>query len=87
MPDSAFFAPWSLGARVCPGKKFSQVEFVAVLLHMLADWRIETVRGEGEAETEARERVLNVLERKTFNVSVHLVRPEEVRLRFVRREV
>ncbi|KAF2025334.1 hypothetical protein EK21DRAFT_15519, partial [Setomelanomma holmii] len=57
VPESAFFAPWGLGPRVCPGKKFRQVEFVAVLARILAEWRVEIVRNKGEEELEARARL------------------------------
>ncbi|KAH7067669.1 putative cytochrome P450 [Paraphoma chrysanthemicola] len=85
VPEGVLFAPWSLGARVCPGKKFSQVEFVAVLARIVADWRVDIVKIESVGEEEAKMRALDVLADKKFNVSVHLVRPGDVELVFVRR--
>jgi len=75
VPDGVLYTPWSVGPRLCPAKKFSQVEFVSVLARVLAQWRVE-----GE-----REQLMGVLESKYFNVSAHLKRPEEGRVRFVRR--
>jgi cytochrome P450 len=32
--------PWTVGPRVCPGKKFSQVEFVAVIARLFQKERL-----------------------------------------------
>ncbi|KAF1847237.1 putative cytochrome P450 [Cucurbitaria berberidis CBS 394.84] len=84
VPEGPLYAPFMMGPRVCPGKKFSQVEFVAVLARVLMDWRVEVVRGVGESEEHARLRLMSVVEEKKFNVSAHLKRPEDARVRFVR---
>lgn len=80
------YAPWMVGPRACPAKKFSQVEFCAIMVELLAEWRVELLRGEGESQEKARERVGRVLsEEKYFNVSAHLKRPEAAGVRLVRR--
>lgn len=43
-PEGAVFVGWVFGARVFPGTKFSQVEFVAVVAHLLLLYRVELVR-------------------------------------------
>lgn len=86
VPQGPLYAPFMMGPRVCPGKKFSQVEFVAVLARVLAGRRVEVVREGGETEEDARRRLLSVVEEKKFNVSAHLKRPEDAKVRFVRRE-
>ncbi|KAJ9602782.1 hypothetical protein H2200_012562 [Cladophialophora chaetospira] len=40
-PPGAAFVAWSVGPRICPGKKFSQVEFTAVLSLLVANYRLE----------------------------------------------
>lgn len=85
--DSAapLFMPWLFGPRVCPGKKFGQVEFVAVVAHILSMYRIEldtSVHGGIEA---ARSHLQTVLDDKYFNVSTHIKKPESASLRFVPR--
>lgn len=85
VPEGPVFAPFMLGPRVCPGKKFSQVEFVAVLARVMTDWRVEVVRNPGESEELARRRLLSVVDDKIFHISAHLRRPEAAALRFVRR--
>lgn len=85
VPDTGLYLPWMAGPRVCPGKKFSQVEFVGMLAAILSRWKVEAAREEGESEEEARRRLMEVLKDKYFNVSAHLKRPEEGGVRFVRR--
>jgi cytochrome P450 len=76
VPEGPVYAAWMMGPRVCPGKKFSQVEFVAVLAAVLKQWRVKV---------EGRERLMSVLARKRFNVTCHIERPEEGCVRFVKR--
>ncbi|KAF2218435.1 cytochrome P450, partial [Elsinoe ampelina] len=40
-PDGMSFIAWVAGPRVCPGKKFSQVEFVSVIFSLLSEYTIE----------------------------------------------
>ncbi|KAF7197265.1 Cytochrome P450 monooxygenase [Pseudocercospora fuligena] len=85
VPENVLYLPWMAGPRVCPGKKFSQVEFVGLMADILKSWRVETVRKEGESEEMAREKLLSVLDEKYFHVSCHLKRPGMGEVRFVRR--
>jgi cytochrome P450 len=56
-PDiSAHFLPWAWGQRVCPGKRFSQVEIVAVLAALFRDWKVGIVPERGESLEEGRAR-------------------------------
>ncbi|KAK5453338.1 hypothetical protein LTS15_006523 [Exophiala xenobiotica] len=55
--EAGSFVPWNLGPRICPGKKFSQVEFTRVIFTLFANGsRVELVnsnhRAQGESETE-----------------------------------
>lgn len=85
VPEGVLFVPWIMGPRVCPGKKFSQVEFVAVVAELLTKYRVELLAEPGETQTATRERVLKVMEEKYFNVSSHFRKPEAAGLRFVPR--
>ena len=60
-PKPGTFLPWSLGPRVCPGRKFSQVEFVAVVSRLLWRHRVRPKQLEGEALEDAQRRVLKVV--------------------------
>jgi cytochrome P450 len=51
------FLPWATGQRVCPGKKFSQVEMVAVLAIFFRDYTLQPVSRDGESMEQARRRI------------------------------
>ncbi|KAG9664695.1 putative cytochrome P450, partial [Aureobasidium melanogenum] len=85
VPDGVLFFPWTGGPRICPGKKFSQVEFVAMVANILSRYRVEPVAQGNESQLQARERLLSVLDDKYFNISAHLKRPEDAAVRFVPR--
>ncbi|KAF3014750.1 hypothetical protein E8E14_009740 [Neopestalotiopsis sp. 37M] len=57
MPVRGAFLGWSDGARDCPGKKFSQVEFVATIATLFLNWRVDPVTAKGENIDAARHRV------------------------------
>lgn len=87
-PDtSEHYLTWAWGQRVCPGKRFSQVELVAVLAALLRDWKVEVVPESGETEEGARKRAWECsLKVDHEGHMLHeMVNPESVGLRWVRR--
>jgi cytochrome P450 len=54
---SEYFMPWAWGQRVCPGKRFSQVELVAVLAALFRNWRVEPVLENRETMEQAQDRI------------------------------
>ena len=74
------FLPWADGARNCPGKKFSQVEFVAVLATIFREWQVRPATLEGESIKQARERVLGVVNDSHVVLTLAMKRPESVEL-------
>lgn len=84
-PVKGSFIPWGDGPRVCPGRKFSQVEFVAVVASMLWKHRIEVVPEEGEGFAEAKARILDVMEDAAEGVTLFMKNPERVTVRVVER--
>lgn len=68
-PKGTFFA-WSEGLRSCPGKKFAQVEFVAVMVGLFGNNVVEPIPNPDESVASARERVLRVV--KDSNVELLL---------------
>ncbi len=62
VPLKGTYFPWSDGPQNCPGKKFAQVEFVAVLACLFRDHRVHVVLKDGEDFQKAQERVLAVAE-------------------------
>ncbi|KAF5710523.1 cytochrome P450 monooxygenase 3A7 [Fusarium mundagurra] len=80
MPTGAFL-PWAAGPRVCPGKKFSQVEFVAVMACLLKDYTVEP-DAEGDHLKEAASRALmEEAKQSSFNFLLKVKHPEKIKLR------
>ncbi|KIW20203.1 hypothetical protein PV08_00778 [Exophiala spinifera] len=77
-PPGAVYFPWASGPRICPGKKFSQVEFVAVIAVLLRSYRIKPLIIEGKMKTEkdARAALIEVMEDSRTRVTVNMRHPE-----------
>lgn len=80
----AYF-PWSSGGRVCPGKKFSQVEVLAFVSSLLRDYRLEVVPEGLETEEQARERCFEVIQDSETQITLQMRRSDTVYLRAVKR--
>jgi hypothetical protein len=79
--------PWAWGQRVCPGKRFSQVELVAALAALFRDWRVEVVPEGQESLEQARKRAWETsLKVDHEGHMLHeMVNPQSVGLKWVRR--
>ena len=71
---------------MCPGKKFSQVEFVAVIASLLQDHRVRLVLMSGESQNDALERTLKVVKDSDMEVAVRMNHPERLRMRWKRKQ-
>lgn len=82
--ESGFYA-WGLGPRICPGMKFSQVEFTAVLANIVKKVKVGLVvdKNEGEALWEReKHRIMDVLGDSCADpLLLHIRKPEGLRLR------
>jgi len=86
-PRKGSFIAWSEGLRICPGKKFSQVEFVASMAAIFRDWYVEPLLEEGESLEVARKRVLKLVEEDTGQVLLlQMLHPERAPLVWKRRQ-
>lgn len=81
-PVPGSFVPWAHGPRICPGKKFSQVEFVAVISCLLQRHRVELVLLEGESPAQASERILKLVDDSELEVTLKMRHLGEVKLRW-----
>lgn len=61
-PKRCTWIPFSEGYRGCLGKKFAEVEFVAVLTVLLRRKKVSILRLEGETEEMARARAQNLVD-------------------------
>lgn len=85
-PKKGTFLGWSEGARDCPARKFSQVEFVATVATLLRDWKVEPVQLDGESPDDARRRVLNLIKEDSGPVLLlQMLHPERASLAWKRR--
>lgn len=85
-PREGAFLGWSEGARHCPAKKFSQVEFVATIAVLMRDWRVDPVPLEGEDAAQARRRVQKAIEEDCGAVLLlQMLHPERIPLEWSRR--
>ncbi|KAI1401991.1 putative cytochrome P450 [Hypoxylon fuscum] len=85
-PRRGTFVGWSEGARDCPGRKFSQVEFVATIASLFRDWRVDPLIFKGETIETARERVLDLIKTDSAMVLLQqMLHPEKAPLVWSRR--
>jgi cytochrome P450 len=85
-PDTTTsFFPWSFGKQVCPGKRFSQVELVAVLAALFRSHRLEIVPEDGESGKEARKRVQRLAEDVELRLLNEMREPEKIGMKWARR--
>ncbi|KAF2194758.1 cytochrome P450 [Zopfia rhizophila CBS 207.26] len=80
-PKKGTYLPWSDGPQNCPGLKFSQVEFVAVLACLMKAHRIRAVKLGGESDEELRKRIMLVVEDCDFQMLLRMRDPDRVQVR------
>ncbi|CAI6337409.1 unnamed protein product [Periconia digitata] len=85
MNEHGAYIPWGEGNRSCPGKKFAQVEHVAVMVSMFRDHVIGVKRWEGESAENARERARGALRDSGMKLLLQMLRPEKTPLVWERR--
>ena len=83
-PKGVYFA-WSEGPRGCPGKKFSQVEFVATMATLFRSHRVDPVPKQGETLDQARHRVLEVVKDTRMQLLLQMRDPNSVAVTWSRR--
>ena len=80
------FVGWSGGARNCPGRKFSQVEFVGVLVGLFRSFRVKPLPQAGEDDATARARLLEQIQKDSgMRLLLQMLHPEKAVLQWTRR--
>jgi cytochrome P450 len=82
MPSHGAYLPWAEGNRACPGKKFAQVEHVAVMVAMFRDHCVAPMRRNGENQEAARMRVEATLKDTGMKLLLQMLHPEKTPLRW-----
>ncbi|KAL2833611.1 cytochrome P450 [Aspergillus pseudoustus] len=85
IPRRGSYLPWSDGGRGCLGKRFSQIEFLAVMTVIFRAYRVELAVEEGMDWNGARMRAQRVLDGSLTLPTLTMQQP--VPLRFVRRDL
>lgn len=83
-PRKGAYLAWADGPQVCPGMKFSQVEFVAVFACIFQSCRIETVKLGVEDDEAMRARVMRVVNDCDFQLLLRMKDAEKVQLKCVK---
>jgi cytochrome P450 len=84
-PPENTYVPWGAGPRVCPGKKFSQVEFVAAIASLIRDHRVMPWVQAGETEQQARDRLMEVIGDSDMTLAMQVNHPERLKVRWEKR--
>ncbi|KAF2248737.1 cytochrome P450 monooxygenase-like protein [Trematosphaeria pertusa] len=84
-PVKGSYLPWGEGLRACPGKKFAQVEHVAVMAAIFRDHCVMPVKEAGEDDAAARLRVLNVVNDSGMVLLLQMFHPEKAALQWKKR--
>ena len=80
------FVGWSGGARNCPGRKFTQVEFVGVLVALFQHHKVHPVALDGESEEMARARLCDQIAYDTgMRLLLQMLHPEKAVLQWTKR--
>lgn len=79
-PAANTYFPWSDGPQSCPGKKFIQVEGVAVLATLLKTHRLSVLENKGESHGAARNRLLDCVNCVNMEVILRMQNPDSVKL-------
>jgi hypothetical protein len=74
------------GAQNCPGKKFSQVTFVATIASLFQFHRVEALCDEGEDKEALQKRLRKTVEETSHGVLLRMKDADSVRLSWVRAE-
>ena len=76
------FLPWSDGNRACPGRKFGQVEHVALMASVFRNHKVEAVPEKGESTEQTRKRIMSVVNDSGMVLNVQINHPERAWLRW-----
>jgi cytochrome P450 len=84
-PPRGTYFPWSDGPQNCPGKKFSEVEAVAVIAHLFSGHCLMPQKLANESDKEARKRTLDCANDVNMEMLLRMVDADRVRLSCIAR--
>ena len=80
VPNKGVYLPWSDGIRSCPGRKFGQVEHVALMAAVFRAHRVAAKKEVGESDARTRERIETVIADSGFVLNIKMLHPERAEL-------
>ncbi|KAI3392482.1 hypothetical protein diail_5646 [Diaporthe ilicicola] len=80
MPSKHIFFPWGEGPQICPGKRFAEVEEVAVYASIFKGHRLLVKREAGESDDAAHRRIDSCLNDVDLEMLVRLKDADRVKL-------
>lgn len=85
-PVPGSFIPWADGPRSCVGRKFSQVEFVAVLATLFSQYRVRPVLRAGESEADGQRALQSMVDNSAISaITLQMREPKKRALRWEKR--
>ncbi|KAF2122171.1 cytochrome P450 monooxygenase-like protein [Lophiotrema nucula] len=84
-PVKGSYLPWGEGLRACPGKKFAQVEHVAVMVAIFREHCVAPVKLAGEDDAAAKKRTLDVVNDAGMVLLLQMFHPEKAALQWRKR--
>ncbi|KAI4116495.1 MAG: hypothetical protein LQ345_003095 [Seirophora villosa] len=82
-PPRGSFIPWADGPRNCPGQKFAQVEFVAVVATLLSSYTVKPASHPGQSAEEGRKALMDMVDDSAISaITLQMRHPQEVALQW-----
>ncbi|KAL8960528.1 MAG: hypothetical protein Q9193_002783 [Seirophora villosa] len=82
-PPRGSFIPWADGPRNCPGQKFAQVEFVAVVATLLSSYIVKPALHPGQSAEEGRKALMDMVDDSAISaITLQMLHPQEVALQW-----
>lgn len=86
-PEVGTFIPWADGPRECVGRKFSQVEFVAVLASLFRQYRVRPVLKNEEGEADGKMALVRMVDDSAISaITLQMLEPRSRSLRWERQD-
>ena len=75
------YVPWAEGPRVCVGRKFAQVEFVAVMATLFWQYRVRPKLQPGQSVSDGRRALMRMIDDSAiFAITLQMQQPRSVGL-------
>ncbi|KAL8979669.1 MAG: hypothetical protein Q9177_006080 [Variospora cf. flavescens] len=82
-PPRGSFIPWADGPRDCPGQKFAQVEFVAVMATLLSSYTVKPVLCPGQSAEDGRKALMEMVNDSAISaITLQMRHPQKMALQW-----